>query len=105
MNKSEIFEQIFSHNWPDEESLVKYAIDRNGFGGNDNYYGVTYPTDLDEYQREVEGEYIPEGYLEINYWDKQHKEIKCTESEYLAALKAHLINKGFTQLVKKLENA
>jgi hypothetical protein len=105
MRKSEIFEQLFDQNWPNEEDLVKYALDRHGFVGDDGYYGVVYPSDLDEYQREVEGEFIPEKHVEILYWDGQHQEMQCRESEYLVALKAHLLNVGCAQLAEKLENA
>lgn len=105
MNESEIFKQLFSQSWPDDEGLVKYALDRHGFGGDDGCYGVTYPSDLDEYQREVEGELIPEGCVEISYWDGQDQEIQCKEHEYLSALKAHLLSSGAVSLAEKLENA
>jgi len=105
MTEFEIFKQLFSHSWPDKEGLVKYALDRHGFGGDDGYYGVTYPVDIDEYQREVEGVFIPEDYVEINYWDGQHQEVQIKEHDYLSALKSHLLRSGFDQLAEKLENA
>jgi len=94
MNIEEILDHVFSYKWPSDEKLVDYAIARHGFGGDDGYYGVTYPSDLDEYYTEVEGQYIPDGYVEINYWDGEQKEVQIPESEYLAALKRYLLNSG-----------
>lgn len=105
MNESEILEQVFSHGWPTGEDLVLYAIRRHGFGGDDGFYGVTYPDDLDEYQVEVKGEFIPEGFVEINYWDGEHKEIQVPELRYLESLKDHLRRTGLELLAEKLANA
>ncbi|RCU50090.1 hypothetical protein DU002_10330 [Corallincola holothuriorum] len=82
-----------------------YALKRHGFGGDDGFYGVTYPNDLDEYQIEIEGEFIPDGFVEINYWDGEHKEIQIPERKYLESLKDYLSKNGYELLVDKLANA
>ncbi len=74
MTESDILFQLFSYNWPSFEELVEYANKRHGYVGDDGYYGVTYPSDLDEYQKEIEGEFIPEGFVEVMYWDAQRTE-------------------------------
>jgi len=102
MNRSEIYTQLFSYEWPSNEQLVEYSNKRHGYGGDDGYYGVTYPSDLDEYQREVEGEYIPDGYVEINYWDGEHREIQVLETEYLSELRNYLLSEGDKALADKI---
>lgn len=49
--------------WRDKTALVQYALDRHGFGDSDGGFGITYPGDLDEYAREVEGIIIPPGFV------------------------------------------
>lgn len=105
MNKKEIYDQIFSYNWPKAERLVEYANKKHGYGGDDGYYGVTYPTDLDEYDREVDNIIIPEGYVEINYWDGAHRDIQVTEKEYIVELRKYLRRTGNSVLSEKLNDA
>lgn len=105
MNKKEIYTQLFSYNWPQAEELINYANSKKGYGGDDGCYGVTYPSDLDEYDREVEKIIIPEGYLEINYWHEGNQDIHVTEKEYILELKKHLISTGNSALTEKLKNA
>ncbi len=99
--KEEIINGVFSHKWPSDEELVEYANAGHGFGGDDGQYGVTYSTDLDEYEKAVEKVDIPSGYLEVYYLDV---EIKLTEIEYLSYLKKHLIKSGNQKLVNMLQN-
>ena len=105
MTESEIFSQVFDNRWPSPNELVEYAKKRHGYMGDDGYYGVTYPGDLDEYQRDVEGEYIQEGFVEVSFWDGSFNSIKLSEEKYLAALKAYLINCGHPELAQDLSHA
>ena len=102
MNKQQIYKQLFSEDWPTNEELFTYANNRHGYGGDDGYYGVSYSSDRDDYQREVEGEYIPDGYLEVNYWDGEHRELQVLETEYLSELKNYLLSSGNEYLAKKI---
>jgi hypothetical protein len=105
MTKSEVFAQLFSFSWPKPVELVEYANSRHGFGGDDGYYGVTYPSDLDEYQVQVEGEFISEGSVEIHYWDGDFKDLQVTEQEYLGALRGHLVSIRQVELSLQLLHA
>ncbi|MGU5761570.1 hypothetical protein [Aeromonas hydrophila] len=105
MTESEIFSQVFDNRWPSPNELLDYANKRHGYMGDDGYYGVTYPGDLDEYQREVKGEYIPEGFVEVSFWDGSFNAIQISEEKYLTALKVHLINCGCLELAQELSRA
>ena len=105
MTESEIFSQLFDSGWPSPKKLVEYANKGHGYIGDDGYYGVTYPGDLDEYQKEVEGEFIPEGFVEVSFWDGSFNAIQISEKRYLAELKAHLINCGYLELAQELNHA
>jgi len=99
----EIVKHVFLNHWPDNDELVEYAIARHGFCGNDGYYGVTYSSDLDEYDRDVDGRHIPDGYVEVNFWVGEDKVVHITESKYLKILKQHLLNSDKASLVCELE--
>ncbi|WP_269630763.1 hypothetical protein [Pelomonas sp. BJYL3] len=105
MTKTEVFEQLFSAAWPRPAELVQYAKARHGFGGDDGYYGVTYPSDLDDYQREVEGEHIPEGSVEVHYWDGAFRDLLVPEYEFLEVLYQHLVDIGQAALAAELRDA
>lgn len=47
----------------DKAKLVRYALERHGYGDSDGGFGVTYPGDLDEYDRKVNGLHVPEGFV------------------------------------------
>lgn len=49
--------------WSDKESLVELALDGRGFGDSNGGFGVTYPDDLDDHERHVEGRNIPDGFV------------------------------------------
>lgn len=89
MTVDEIFKQLFSYAWPSNVALVEYATKRHGYRGDDGYYGVTYSTDLDEYEL-VERRCIEDGYVEIAYWDGDFQAIQVSEADYLKALEANL---------------
>jgi len=102
MNIKNIAEQIFSYDWPTNEGLVQFSEDGHGFGGDDGYYGVIYPCDLDEYDRGDEKNVIPGGFVEIYYWDGEVKEIQIEEKEYLSLLKNYLEDKEEYELVRRI---
>jgi hypothetical protein len=104
MDISEIYSQVLGSNWPSDEKLVEYAIKGHCFGGDDGYYGVTYPSDLDEYQRVVDGEFIEIGFVELSFWDGSFQTLHVTEVDYLTALQEHLENGGKSSLAKIIEN-
>ena len=84
--------------------MVQFAEDGHGFGGDDGYYGVIYSGDLDEYDREVGKSFIPEGFVEIFYWDGEVKEIQIKEKEYLSLLKKHLEKEEEKALIIRVIN-
>jgi len=53
---------------------------------------VTYPSDLDEYEKVNEGRHIPDGMVEIDYWDGEDKEVLIPLKKYLELLHEHLVN-------------
>ncbi|GEM_PF-5589989 len=87
---------------PKPEKLVEYARDRHGYG-IDDYYGVTYASDIDNYMREQEGIDITEGFVDIDYWDGSPEALRVSETRYLEALKEHLIKEGFEALASQLD--
>src|SRR6185437_8487959 len=55
--------------WPDKSSLARFAIERHGFGDSNGGFGITYPGDLDEYDREANDRQIPDGFvLAYGFW-------------------------------------
>ncbi len=100
-----IYNELFSQSFPSDEQLVEFALKRHGYCMDNSYYGVTYPDDLDEYEREVEGQCIPEGMLRVNYWDGLEKERIVSEQDYLSALRGYLIQKGNKDLARCLAAA
>ena len=104
MNINDIAEQLFSYDWPKNEELVQFAEAGHGFGGDDGYYGVIYFSDLDEYDRKEGKSFIPEGFVEIYYWDGEVKEIQIKEKEYLSLLKKHLEKEEEKVLITRVIN-
>jgi hypothetical protein len=90
-------QQVLAH-WPRPEELVTFAIERHGFGDSNGGFGVTYPNDLDEFDR-ANGDFIPEGAVEIyGYWGKPDGwEHQVLESEYLGCLVAYLQARGLVR--------
>ena len=39
--------------WSNKAELAQFALDRHGFGDTDGGFGITYPNDLDEYDKSV----------------------------------------------------
>lgn len=103
MTKTEAVRNVFDHHWPSDEQLVDFAEQGAGFGGDDGYYGLLYPDDLDEYDKEVNGEFIPEGYIEVYYWNGPQDIIHVEESFYLEELLNYLKEKGNSILTSRVE--
>lgn len=62
---------ISIRHWHDKAALARFAVVGHGFGDSDGGFGITYPSDLDEYHREVDGVKIPEGHvLAYGFWGK-----------------------------------
>jgi hypothetical protein len=104
MTMNEIFRQLFSNSWPSDAELVEYAVKRHGYGGDDGYYGVTYPTDLNEYEIVVERRCIKDGNVEIAYWDGDFQAVQVSEAANLEALEANLQSKGHAALAGTLRS-
>ena len=48
---------------------VQFALERHGFADSNGGFGITYPGDLDEHDRVIEGRHIPEEYvLAYGFW-------------------------------------
>lgn len=81
------------------KELSVFALKRHGYGDTNGGFGVIYPEDLDEYDREVDKTKIPEGCLEIyGFWGgPEGFEMVVTEVEYLDELADRLESEGFLE--------
>ncbi|MCE2572986.1 hypothetical protein [Motilimonas eburnea] len=103
MNNTQAVAILLSHDWPSDTQLVDFAERGVGFGGDDGYYGLIYPDDLDEYDKEVKGEFIAQGWLEI-YLGYDSKDVVYVEERfYLEALLAYFRSKGASLLTARVE--
>ena len=89
MNKIEAIRNLFQFNWPSNEQLIEFTEKGHGFGGDNGYYGLTYPSDLDEYSK-ANGEFVPEGFLEVYYWSEPNDFVHVKENNYLLGLANYL---------------
>ena len=82
--------------WSRLPELAEFAVLRHGFGDSDGGFGVTYPGDIDEYDREVDGVRIAEGFVQVyEFWGPPDGyELLVTELVYLTELAAVLSAKG-----------
>lgn len=103
MNADEIVGQILDSGWPTEAGIVEFAVQRRGYMGDDGYYGVTYASDLDDYDRSVEGRFIEPDHIELTYWDGEAKSITVPELAYLRAILDHLKSHEDSDLVEKVQ--
>ncbi|MEL6263455.1 MAG: hypothetical protein AAFR97_15490 [Bacteroidota bacterium] len=90
--------------WSELEAVVSYAVKRHGYTNTDSFFGVTYPSDLDDFDR-VQGEHIPPGFVRIlnGYGDPNGEEFDISESDYLVVLRAVVENQGRKELIDELE--
>ena len=87
--------------WPLDE-LSKFALARHGYGNTDGGCGVTYPSDLDDYDRQVERISIREGFVRVyTGWgfvesreDLGGAECEIPETTYLEILRQILAHNG-----------
>ena len=83
--------------WSNPAEVAAFALKRRGFGDSNGGFGVVYPHGLDEYQREVEGMFIPDGHVELyGFWGPAHGgyEFLVAEKLYLAILADYLQSLG-----------
>ena len=91
-------------NWPNLSDLVAFAESRHGYENTDGYFGITYPGDLDDYERS-NGNSIPDGYVEANAWygASDGETHKLLESDYLELLRQFLSLKNHKELVERID--
>lgn len=84
--------------WGNLAELAAFAERRHGFGNSDGGFGVTYPGDLDVYDREVDGVVIPTGCVQIHgFWGPPDGyEFDLPEALYLRTLAEELDRAALT---------
>jgi hypothetical protein len=92
-------EEIIS-SWRSMPQLAEFAAVRQSFCNSNGGHGLTYPEDLDEYEREVEKIAIPDGHVwlfgRMNFPDKSEGfEFKISETLYLTILSQMLSKSQF----------
>lgn len=83
--------------WPPLPQLAEFAVERHGYWDGDGGFGVTYPDDLDEYDREVDGQHVPAGYVRVSGFRCRRGEgydLLVYETTYLETLAAVLSENG-----------
>lgn len=82
--------------WSSLQDLAAFAVGRHGYHNTDGGFGVTYPSDLDEYARYTEGQFIPPGYVVVGgFWGPPDGyEMFVAEAEYLSVLAGVLAEHG-----------
>ena len=85
--------------------LVDFAERQHGWGNSDSGFGVTYPEDLDEYDRKVEGWTIPSGHVELyRFWGPPAGDsIIISERDYLLLLLHVLQSRGMMEHAQRVE--
>jgi hypothetical protein len=81
--------------WSRMPELDEFAAQRHGFGDSDGGFGVTYPDDLDEYDR-ASGVHIPTGFVQVyGFWGPPGGyEVLVPEPVYLDTLASVLAASG-----------
>jgi hypothetical protein len=82
--------------WSRLTDLAEFAAQRHGFADTDGGFGVTYPGDLDEHDRVVDGIHIPEGFVQVyGFWGAPDGyEVQVRELVYLDTLARVLSAEG-----------
>jgi hypothetical protein len=94
MNNQKAIQEMLSLVEFSLEKLVEFSEKNCGFMGDDGAYGLTYPHDVTEYDIKHEGRLeIPQGMVEIHYWDNGEQSIIVSLKEYIDGLKLFLKNK------------
>lgn len=71
--------QILNHTRFGPERIASFSIAGHGFMNDEGLFGVTYPSDLDDWMRE-QGAFIPEGYVELTV---EREDFLVPRAEYL----------------------
>ena len=89
--------------WTDVAELVTFAETRQGYENSDGFFGITYPSDFDEFDR-ANGFSIPEGYVEAKAWYGSHdgKIYQLPETDYLQLLGQFLILNNHLELASRV---
>jgi hypothetical protein len=82
--------------WPQLLQLASFARKRHGYCDSNGGFGITYPNDLDEYQREIDQQVIPEHMVEVfGFWGQPNSySILVSEAQYLRVLASLLKEQG-----------
>jgi hypothetical protein len=92
-------------NWRSPEELVAFAQERHGYCDTDGFFGITYPGDLDDYDRHVLGVNIPEGFVEAIAWygERHGPSHLLEEATYLEILRQYLLLRGKAEAARQLD--
>jgi hypothetical protein len=91
---------ISIRHWSSLQELAQFATERHGFGDANGGFGIQYPSDVDEYDREVLGIKIPDGYVLAEGFGGESSDyggydVLVPESQYLTVLADELLRAGF----------
>lgn len=91
--------------WSSLQALAEFAVSHHGYGNTDGGFGVLYPGDLDDYDREVEGQFIPPGYVQVyGFWGPPDGyELLVPEATYLSVLAQVLYQNGLTAEAERVQ--
>lgn len=83
--------------WMRLSDLARFAEQSHGYGDSNGGFGITYPGDLDDFDR-ANGEYIPDGFLRVyGLWGSPAGyELLVSEVVYLGQLASVLLASGHT---------
>ncbi|MFT5819996.1 MAG: hypothetical protein ACI8ZM_001230 [Crocinitomix sp.] len=90
--------------WRNPDQLLDFALAGHSFGNSDSNCGITYESDLDEYDRKVDKVSIPKGYLQAYCDHFKEKEKNLSELNYLLILKSYFIAFVKPRLARKVES-
>jgi hypothetical protein len=90
--------------WSNSSQLAQFALRKVGYGNTDFGHGVTYPAELDECDREVEGRNIPDGYVQVySFFGPPDGEQHCIpEAVYVEMLRQFLACRGLSAEAEQL---
>lgn len=90
--------------WSNFADLVVFAESRHGYQNTDGYFGITYPSDVDDFDR-ANGHSIVDDFVEANagYGVSAIETHQLPESEYLELLRQFLVLKDRPDLATRIE--
>jgi hypothetical protein len=103
-DREEAIREVIRH-WSRLTDLADFAILGHGFADSNGGFGVQYPGDLDEYDREVDGIRIPAGSVQIyGYWGPPDGYcMLVSELSYLDALSDSLSEAGHLKEAERVK--